>query len=146
MEEKNYTTSKEAFEAIKQFEGLRLEAYKCPGGVWTIGYGHTKDVLKGDKIDEWYAEYLLDRDLQECECEVNALGVCKTQGQFDALVDFVYNLGPKRLQQSTLLRYIRMGCEDDKIQSEFLRWRYSGKKKLPGLERRCEWRAQRWVS
>ncbi len=143
--EQQFTTSPEAQDAIRAFEGCRLEAYD-DRGTPSIGYGHTAGVRMGDKISQWYADYLFQQDVAQCEREVNALQVCRTQGQFDALVDFVYNLGPKRLQQSTLLRYIRMGCEDDKIQSEFLRWCYSGKRKLRGLERRCHWRAQRWVS
>ncbi len=131
-----------------QFEGCRLTAYKCPGGTWTIGYGHTKGVKQGDRINDWYAEYLLDLDLQECEYEVNALQVCNTQGQFDALVDFVFNLGIGNLTRSTLLKYIRGGHSDEEIQAEFMRWCYSKKSKKPlkGLQRRCEWRAQRWVS
>ncbi len=143
--EQQYNTSPEALEQMRQFEGCRLTAYD-DHGTPSIGYGHTRGVRMGDRISQWYAEYLFQQDVAECEATVNALRVCRTQGQFDALVDFVFNLGAKKLEHSTLLLYIRMGCEDSKIQSEFLRWCYSGKRKLRGLERRCQWRAQRWVS
>ena len=104
-------TSRDALNAIKEFEGLRLQAYKCPAGVWTIGYGHTDGVTDGMEITERQATALLKADLIPVEKAVNELGVCKTQGQFDALVDFAFNLGIEALKGSTLLKCIRRGGE-----------------------------------
>lgn len=133
-------------EAVKGFEGLRLRAYTDTAGVPTIGYGHTAGVRIGQKITRGDADELLEHDLWVAGRYVNSLGVCRTQGQYDALVDFVFNLGWKALKQSTLLRKIRSAAPVDEIQRQFRRWVYSGKKKLPGLVRRREWEAQRWAA
>lgn len=132
-------------EAIKGFEGFRAEAYKCPAGVWTIGYGHTAGVKKGQKVSKAQAEELLRKDLSRTEDYVNKLGVCKMQGQFDALVDFAYNIGMSALGSSTLIKKIRAGAPTAEIQAQFRRWVYAGKKLLPGLVRRREWEAKRWT-
>ena len=100
---------------IIEFEGCKLTAYKCPAGVWTIGVGHTKGVKQGQPITDAQAMSLLKGDLLPCENYVNNLGVCKTQGQFDALVDFSFNLGSSALGRSTLLKYIRQGREEQYI-------------------------------
>lgn len=138
-------TSEEAIRAIKGFEGIRLSAYRCPGGVWTIGYGHTKGVREGMTCTETEADRWLREDLEEAERDVTALGVCEGQGQFDALVDFTFNLGIGSLRRSALLRCIRRGDGDAVIGRQFRRWVYSGKRKLQGLVRRREWDAKRWT-
>lgn len=140
-----YKSSDTLIKAIKAFEGLRLTSYKCPAGVRTIGYGHTKGVKPGQSITEAQADTLLRGDLLPCENYVNNLGVCKSQGQFDALVDFSLNLGTGALGRSTLLKYIRAGRNDTAIQTEFRKWVHSGKKVLPGLVKRREWEAKRWA-
>lgn len=130
---------------LKSFEGLLLVATEDVGGVLTIGYGHTgKDVSEGDRISEYWAEELLKRDLEKVESQVNRLGVARTQGQFDALVSFVFNLGIGRLLHSTLLRVIRNGGSKSQIQREFKKWVYAGGKRLRGLEKRREWEARRF--
>ena len=87
-------TGKEGIDIIKRFEGCRLEAYKCPAGVWTIGYGHTKDVKQGDKITQAQAEAILRADLEKYESNVNKYGKYNwTQNEFDAMVSFAFNLG-----------------------------------------------------
>lgn len=130
---------------LKEFEGLRLDAYQDAAGVWTIGYGHTgPDVSRGDRISAYWATVLLRRDLRSSEEAVEALGVARTQGQFDALVSFVYNLGIGRLKASTLLRVIREGGSRHQIRREFRRWVYAGGRRLKGLERRREWEARRF--
>jgi lysozyme len=134
---------------LKEYEGLRLNAYKCPAGVWTIGYGHTSGVNKGDVITASQAEALLREDLVKYENWVNGIaksyGLEFTQGQFDALTDFVYNLGLGALKSSTLLKRICEGAKLEVIQAEFKKWVKAGGRVLPGLERRREWEAQRYA-
>ena len=129
---------------IIEFEGLKLEAYKCPAGVWTIGVGHTRGVNKGQKITNEQAITLLKGDLLPCETYVNNLGVCKTQGEFDALTDFSFNLGTGALGRSTLLEYIRSGATEKQIRAEFGRWVRSKGKVLQGLVKRRAWEADRF--
>ena len=131
---------------IIEFEGCKLTAYKCPAGVWTIGVGHTKGVKQGHAITEAQAMSLLKGDLLLCENYVNNLGVCKTQGQFDALVDFSFNLGSSALGRSTLLKYIRQGREEQYIRNEFAKWVNSKGERLKGLVIRRAWEADRYFS
>lgn len=132
--------------AIKSFEGYRPNSYQDSAGVWTIGYGHTQGVKKGQKITQAQAESLLRGDLLKAEKYVNGLKLNLTQGQFDALVDFAYNLGTGNLGSSTLLEKIRMKASNEDIQAQFRRWVYAGEKVMPGLVKRREWEAQRWSS
>ena len=130
---------------LKAFEGLMLTAVRDVGGVLTIGYGHTgKDVEEGDRISPYWAEELLKEDLGLVESQVRALKVARTQGQFDALVSFVYNLGIGRFRNSNLLKVIRNGGSRNQIKTEFKKWVYAGGKKLKGLEKRREWEAKRF--
>ena len=88
---------------IKQFEGCRLKAYKCPAGVWTIGYGHTAGVKEGDTITQETADAYLRNDLAKYEKAVqNYDGIYHfNQNQFDALVSFTYNCGVGNLKNLT---------------------------------------------
>ena len=129
-------TSPKGIALIKEFEGLRLKAYKCPGGVWTIGYGHTAGVKPGMVISEAQAEEYLKADLIAFERYLNSLGLALNQNQFDALVSFIYNVGTGNFSSSTLLRKIRVNPQDNSIMDEFLRWVYSKGRVLPGLQRR----------
>jgi GH24 family phage-related lysozyme (muramidase) len=95
-------TSKNGINLIKQFEGCRLTAYKCPAGVWTIGYGHTAGVKQGQKITQQQADTYLAQDLTVYEKHVNDLKLNLNQNQFDALVSFCYNCGAGNLR--TLVR------------------------------------------
>lgn len=130
---------------IKEFEGLRLSSYKDSAGVWTIGYGHTYGVKQGQTITKAQADSLLRGDLMKAEKYVNDLRLELTQGQYDALVDFAYNIGPGRLGNSTLLEKIRAKAPTEEIQEQFRRWVYADGKKLAGLVKRREWEAQRWT-
>ena len=125
-------------------EGLSLEAYEDCAGVPTIGYGHTKNVKMGDRISKYWAKELLKDDVREVAQQVQELNVAQTQGQFDALVSFTFNLGIGRLKSSTLLKVIREGGSKNAIKKEFKRWVYAGGKKLRGLELRREWEAKRF--
>ena len=125
---------------IKKYEGLRLTAYKCPAGVWTIGYGHTADVLEGQKITEKQADEFFDKDIKQFEDAVNSLvKVPLKQGQFDALVSFVYNVGKTAFANSTLLKMLNSGNYSG-AGEQFLVWNkiQKGKKLVPceGLTRR----------
>ena len=125
-------------------EGLSLEAYEDCAGVPTIGYGHTKNVKMGDRISKYWAKELLKDDVREVAQQVQELNVAQTQGQFDALVSFTFNLGIGRLKSSTLLKVIREGGSKSAIKKEFKRWVYAGGKRLRGLELRREWEAKRF--
>ena len=129
-------TSHKGIALIKEFEGLRLKAYKCPGGVWTIGYGHTVGVKSGMVITERQAEEYLKADLIAFEKYLNGLGLAINQNQFDALISFIYNVGTGNFSKSTLLRKVRANPQDNSIMDEFLRWVYSKGRVLPGLQRR----------
>lgn len=137
--------SQRLIDAIKRFEGVRLQAYADSVGVWTIGYGHTKDVKKGDKITQYQAEQLLKEDLAKFEAIANKVRGLNTQGKYDAVVDFLFNLGPGNFDNSTLKKYIECNKATWEIQEQFLRWVYAGKQKLGGLVTRRIWEANRWA-
>lgn len=133
---------------LKAFEGLRLVAYKPTKAErwWTIGYGHSAgDVRAGMRINEEKAEELLRRDLFFVEKFVNGIPKVRTQGQFDALVSFAYNVGVGKLKSSTLLKKIMHDAPTAEIQREFMKWVNSGGKQLAGLVRRRRWEAERWT-
>ena len=126
---------------IKQFEGLRLNAYDDGVGVWTIGYGTIKYpngtlVKKGDKITQTQADQYIANDVATFERSVNMLvNVPLTQNQFDALVSFTYNLGATNLNASTLLK--KLNAKDHKgASAEFQKWNKAGGKVMTGLVRR----------
>lgn len=129
--------SQAGIDLIKEYEGCKLEAYKCPAGVWTIGYGHTgPDVYKGRYIGPTMATMLLREDLERFEREVTAMLVIPVrQHQFDALVSFAFNLGSSALRKSTLLRKLNNG-DYAGASAEFDKWTRAGGKVLPGLVRR----------
>lgn len=125
-------------ELIKKYEGCRLEAYKCPAGIWTIGYGHTgQDVFEGKIITQQEVDKLFNKDILKFEKAVSRM--VKTtinQNQFDALVSFAYNLGIGALQNSTLLKKLNNN-DFTGAANEFDRWVYGNNKtKLEGLVRR----------
>ena len=136
-------TSDKGIALIKQFEGCKLTAYQDSVGVWTIGYGWTqpvdgKPIRAGMTIKQETAERLLKTGLVSYENDVSRLvKVDLTQGQFDALVSFTYNLGARSLSTSTLLRKLNAG-DYAGSSDEFLRWNKAGGKVLNGLTRRRE--------
>ena len=133
---KNMETSKTGLDLIKHFEGCELYAYKCPAGVWTIGYGHTKGVEPGMQITEQDAEDMLKEELIEYESYINDLvTVGLNQNQFDAMVSWVYNLGAGNLKASTLLKVLNAG-DYAGVPEQMLRWNKAGGKVLEGLTRR----------
>ncbi|MCU2432368.1 lysozyme [Enterobacter kobei] len=136
-------TSDRGIALIKEFEGCRLTSYQDSVGVWTIGYGWTqpvdgKPIRAGMTIKQETAERLLKTGLVSYESDVSRLvKVDLTQGQFDALVSFTYNLGARSLSTSTLLRKLNAGDYAGAAE-EFLRWNKAGGKVLNGLTRRRE--------
>lgn len=130
---KTMKTSERGISLIKRFEGFRKDAYLCPAKVWTIGYGHTGDVLPSHTVNLEQAENLLKKDLKKFETGVAKLvRVPLTQNQFDALVSFAFNIGLSAFGNSTLLAVLNEG-KYDRASKQFLRWTYANGKKLPGL-------------
>lgn len=123
---------------IKKYEGCRLNAYKCPAGVWTIGYGHTKDVKKGMKITQNQANELLEDDLKRIgNTIIQLVNVSMHQNQFDALVSFTFNCGSSALKRSTLLKKLN-NKDYEGAANEFIKWNKSNGKVLNGLVKRRE--------
>lgn len=130
--------SRNGIELIKRFEGCKLTAYKCPAGVLTIGYGHTgDDVTEGLTISQEDANDLLFDDVLCFENGVNNLvkGLDLSQGMFDALVCFAYNVGLTNLKKSTLLKLLKDGKVLE-ASEEFVKWNKSNGKVLDGLTKR----------
>lgn len=127
-------TSNSGISLIKEFEGLRLNAYKCPAGKWTIGYGHTNGVKQGDSINEYQAEEYLREDLKIFENHVLKYDNIYhfNQNQFDALVSFTYNCGPRNLKSLTQNGKRTIA----QISKRILLYNKSGGVVLRGLQRR----------
>jgi len=132
---------------LKKFEGCRLEAYRCPAGVLTIGYGHTQGVKEGMKISQAEAERMLVKDLEYYEQMVGMMVTVElTPHQVDALVSFAYNCGVGALRKSTLLQLVNKNPKDPKIKDAFMMWTKAGGKVLPGLVRRRDAEAKLYFS
>lgn len=132
------TVSQAGLDLIKSHEGCKLTSYKCPAGIWTIGYGNTyyedgSKVTSGQTITQNRAEQLLAMTVQSFATRVRALvTVDLTQNQLDALVSFSYNIGIGAFQSSTLLRKLNSG-DYSGAANEFKRWNKGGGKVLQGL-------------
>lgn len=128
--------SNTGIDLIKHFEGCETVAYKCPAGVWTIGYGHIKGVQEGQVITETEAHEMLVEELTEYENYINnAVTVSLNQNQFDAMVSWVYNLGSGNLNSSTLLKVLNSG-DYAGVPEQIMRWNKAGGKVLAGLTKR----------
>ncbi len=121
---------------IKSFEGLKLNAYRDPVGIWTIGYGTTRGVRPGMRISKSRAVELLQEDLARFEKSIQeAVKVSINDNQFSALASFTYNVGPGALRSSTLLRLLN-GGNIRGAADQFPRWNKAGGRVLAGLTRR----------
>jgi lysozyme len=125
---------------LRIYEGCSLTPYRCPAGIWTIGYGHAIGrKLPIDfqyKISIFMAEQLLHRDAEIAWQSAVRLGNAALQSyQYDALASFIFNLGSGAFQRSTLRRAIQRD-EVDAIAHEWMRWVWAGGRKLPGLVKR----------
>lgn len=126
-------TSNQGKNLIKEAEGLRLTAYRCPAGVPTIGWGHTKGVSMGQRITQAQAEDMLVEDIAPIERLLNAMKINFRQEQFDALVSWIFNLGQGNFRSSTMYSRIQAGAGDEDITDQLVKWTYSGKQQLAGL-------------
>jgi len=132
-------TSQKGIELIKLFEGFRSVAYKCPAGVWTIGYGSTSGVKEGMKVSTQQAENLLREHLSNDEKRLSESGLKLNQNQFDALVSFVYNVGYESFRKSTLAKVVWANASDMAgVKSELAKWTRAAGRELPGLVARRE--------
>ena len=129
----NMVYSKTVVTLIEKFEDVKLKAYQDSVGVWTIGYGHTATVYPSMTITQSEAETLLYGDIQNAQrCVNSVVTVPLDQNEFDALVDFVFNLGCTALRGSTLLRAINLNSFTVAA-SEFEKWDHANGKVLNGL-------------
>lgn len=132
--------SKNCIDLIKKFEGLSLKSYKCPAGLWTIGYGNTM-FEDGNKVKE-NQSILIDRAEKLLTFWVNKyaerIKLNVNQNQFDALVSFAYNVGIGTFNSSTLKKKVTAYPNDPTIRDEFMKWTKSNGKELGGLVRRRE--------
>lgn len=134
--------TQDGLDLIKHFEGFSPTIYICPAGYPTIGYGHLVRDLEQDRyqqgITEQEAEDLLRRDVQGAERAVlRLIDVPLTDGQYDALVSFTFNLGAGALQRSTLRRKVNRE-QHVEVPKQLMRWVWAGGRKLKGLIRRRE--------
>lgn len=133
-------TSDRGIALIREHEVYRDTAYLCPGGVWTIGYGHTGNVREGQRCTREDAEKWLVQDIASAERFVNheTQGVQLRQCQFDALVSLCYNVGGNAFSGSTLLKKVKVNPDNPSIRDEFGRWIYAGGRVSSGLVNRRE--------
>lgn len=136
--------SDRGLELIRSHEGLRLEAYRDSVGVWTIGFGHIKGVKEGDTCTEEQADAWLAEDVKIAELCIEAnVTVPLTQGEFDALGSFIFNLGCRAFKNSTLLKKL-LDSDFEGARAEFARWNHAGGKVLAGLTSRRQAEADRF--
>lgn len=135
----------EGIQLIKQWEGCRLQAYKCPAGVWTIGYGHTRTVRPDMVITQQQADDLLREDLRVFEKAVDdAVTIDLTDNQFAALVSWTYNIGEGAMRRSTLVRLLNQG-HYEAVPGELAKWNKVKGKPVRGLSNRRAAEAGLWA-
>lgn len=128
--------TKEGLNLIKEFEGCRLEAYQDVAGIWTIGWGSTKDVTPGMKITQEEADRRLEEYLVRLEVDIKeVLPAIMNENQFSACVSLAYNIGTEAFKRSLLVRCCQKYNFDDAAQ-QFLRWVKDNGREIPGLVRR----------
>lgn len=143
--------TKEGLALIRRFEGFRGRAYRCPAGVWTIGYGHTAQagppvVTEGLEISEAEARRILARDVARFAAEVAPLLTRPVSAaQFSALVSFAFNVGVAALRGSSVLKAVNAGRFHE-VPGRLKLWVKAGGRVLPGLERRRAAEAELFLS
>lgn len=138
--------SANAYLLIKNFEQLQLKSYRCPAGVWTIGYGHTRGVTRNMTITQAQAEEYLRQDVSQVELELAVHHLSLTQNRYDAVVSLIFNIGTAAFAKSTILRKLKANPDDPTIPDEFRRWIYCRGQVLEGLKRRREQEIQLYNS
>ncbi|MBA3752666.1 MAG: lysozyme [Nitrospira sp.] len=134
-------TNRDGIELIKSFEGCKLKAYKCPAGIWTVGYGHTSSagqpkVTSGMTITQAQAEEILVADLATYEAAVaEAITRFMNENQFAAMVSLCFNIGAANFRKSSVCRYFNDGLAA-KAANSFLLWNKASGKAMKGLLRR----------
>jgi lysozyme len=128
--------SQKGINHIKNFEGCKLKAYRDSVGIPTIGIGHIKGVKMGMTITQEQAEKFLKDDIAPIEKVLNNLGINFTQGQFDAICSWIFNLGTGSFNTSTMKKYIIARKDDIAITDQMIKWHNAGGKPLLGLKRR----------
>jgi lysozyme len=143
--------TQEGLALIRRFEGFRANAYRCPAGVWTIGYGHTSQagppaVRAGMVMSEDEADRILAADVQRFADEVAPLLAREVSAaQFSALVSFAYNVGVPAFRSSSVLRAVNAG-RFHVVPARLKLWVKGGGRVLPGLERRRAAEAELFMS
>lgn len=133
--------NQKGIELIKEFEGFRSKAYKCPAGIWTVGYGHTSaagepKVGSLTTVTKEEGERILRRDLNQFEDAVDdAVRVDLNSNQFSALVSFTYNVGEGAFRKSSVLKAVN-AKQWDEVPRRMALWNKGGGRVLPGLVRR----------
>lgn len=141
---------KDFLNELKYYEGCRLTAYKCAGGVWTIGYGHTAGVKEGDTCTEEQALQMLQDDVDSIISKLGTwcrrYSVSLTINQIFALTSFIYNVGFGAFSHSTLAKMVRDNPANPLIAKQFSKWIYARKKHLWGLKKRRTWESSLYFS
>ena len=133
--------TEEGLALIKRFEGFRAEAYRCPAGVWTVGYGHTSaagspPVKRGMTVTRAEAEDILRRDVDAFARDVlESLTAALNDRQFSALVSFAYNVGITNFRKSSVLACVNGGALAS-VPQRLALWNKAKGRVLPGLVKR----------
>lgn len=137
---------------LKEYESLQLNAYVCPAGVLTIGWGHTgmvdgKKIELGMTITKAKAQELFEQDVATVEKPLanEPFANRLSQGQWDALVSFIYNVGWGNYKKSTLRKRINEDINHADIPNQFRRWNKANGKVLAGLVKRREWEIEQYL-
>lgn len=138
--------TQKGIDLIKKFEGCKLSAYRCPAGIWTIGYGHTNGVYQGQTITQYEADKMLENDVVKFEMGVRNLVGNLPDNKIDALTSFAFNLGLGALRDSTLCKKVKANPNDLTIRNEFMKWVNAGGKRLQGLVNRRQAEADLYFS
>ena len=142
----NIKSRRSLIEKIKEFEGF-LSSYSSKlDGHATIGYGHVGKVNYGQPISREQAEVLLLLDVRKIERQIDALKLGLSIERYEAVVDFVYNLGICNFEGSTLYKLMKKNPDDTRIKNEFQRWVYCNGRMLEGLKKRRLWEAEHYFS
>ena len=149
---RNMRISQKCENKLKEYESLQLNAYICPAGVLTIGWGHTgmidgKKIELGMTITKSKAQELFEEDIATVENPLanEPFANRLSQGQWDALVSFIYNVGWGNYKKSTLRKRINEDINHTDIPNQFRRWNKANDKVLAGLVKRREWEVEQYL-